>query len=186
MANFSQNKIYSFQFTTKVMGQKTYTDTIWIKLFFMFAIFSKLVKSEPFLAILLFYDANLTVIVAKLPTFKKKTFFLQKLFSWKLYICYNFHFTTKIIKQKLSADTILIKFFIFLILQYFQNWYCTVACTKFLKFFSRLAGFFQGGRGAETWFSQKSYAYIGQKLISRGTLLVSAPVQTKASLDSFV
>ena len=43
------------------------------------AIFSKLVKSEPNLAILLFYDVNLTATVAKFPTFFS-ILFLQKLF----------------------------------------------------------------------------------------------------------
>ena len=36
---------------------------------FFFAIFSKLVKSEPYLANLLFYDVTLTATVAKFPTF---------------------------------------------------------------------------------------------------------------------
>ena len=44
-------------------------DTISI-FFFFFAIFLKLAKSEPYLAILLFYDGNLTATAnSKLPTF---------------------------------------------------------------------------------------------------------------------
>ena len=49
-------------------------DTILIKnYFFIFAIFSMLVKSEPYLAILLFCDVNLSTTVAKFP-FSKKLF----------------------------------------------------------------------------------------------------------------
>ena len=45
-------------------------DTILIKyIFLIFPIFSKLVKSEPYLAILLFYDVNLTATVGKCPIF---------------------------------------------------------------------------------------------------------------------
>ena len=55
-------KNYSFHFTTKVIKQKMSTGTVLMKYFF-FAIFSKLLKLEPYLEILLFYDVNLTATV---------------------------------------------------------------------------------------------------------------------------
>ena len=57
-------------------------DTILIKYFFLFifAIFSKLVKSEPYLAILLFYNVNLTTTVAKFPTFFSNFLFYKNCF----------------------------------------------------------------------------------------------------------
>ena len=75
---FRKKKNYSFHFTTKIIKQKMSADTILIKYFlFIFAIFSKMVKSEPYLAILLFYDVNLTATVAKFPTFFSIFFFYK-------------------------------------------------------------------------------------------------------------
>ena len=48
-------------------------DTILIN--FFFAIFLKVVKSEPYLEILLFYDVTLTATVAKFQTFFKFFFY---------------------------------------------------------------------------------------------------------------
>ena len=71
-------KIYSFHFTTKVIKQKMSADTILIKyIYFIFAIF-KIGKISTIFNNLLFYDVNLTATVAKFPTFKKKSFFLEK------------------------------------------------------------------------------------------------------------
>ena len=55
------------------MKQKIFANTILIKYFFSF---SKLVKSEPYLAILLFYDVNVMATVAK----KIKFFFYKNFF----------------------------------------------------------------------------------------------------------
>ena len=50
-----------------------------MKYLFCYAIFSKLVKLEPYLAILLFYGVNLTATVAKFQILLLN-FFLQKSF----------------------------------------------------------------------------------------------------------
>ena len=58
-------QIFSKSYKTKNV-RRYYIDKIF---FFIFAIFSKLLKSVPYLAILLFNDVNLKATVAKLPTF---------------------------------------------------------------------------------------------------------------------
>ena len=62
------------------MKQNMSADTILTKYFFHFAIFSKLVKSELYLAILLFYDVNITATITKFPTIFSKYFCYKNCF----------------------------------------------------------------------------------------------------------
>ena len=67
------SKIIIFMFGG-ILKQKMSGDTLLIKYIF-FAILSKLINSEPYLAILLFYDANLMATVATFFSFLFYNFF---------------------------------------------------------------------------------------------------------------
>ena len=69
--NYLQFPFYNKKYKTKTV-RRYYIDKI---TFSITAIFSKLVKLKPYIAILLFYDVNLKAIFGKIPTlfrFKKK------------------------------------------------------------------------------------------------------------------